>query len=178
MAETKISLGHAIDQIVGALEGLDQNARRTAISAACSHLNIHIVSSDDDSKTTSDTEPKDDQSAGDATHHRTTKHLEQQIDIRSLKAEKNPNSAIEMACLVAYYLQELASKNDRKQKISAHDVEKYFKQASFKLPKRLDQLLVNAKASGYFESAGRGEYKLNAVGYNLVAHGLPAKKES
>ena len=83
-----------------------------------------------------------------------------------------------MACLVAYYLQELAPKNDRKQKISALDAEKYFKQASFKLPKRLDQLLVNAKASGYFESAGRGEYKLNAVGYNLVVHGLPAKKGS
>ncbi len=83
-----------------------------------------------------------------------------------------------MACLVAYYLQELAPKNDRKQKISVQDLEKYFKQAPFKLPKRLDQLLVNAKASGYFESAERGEYKLNAVGYNLVVHGLPAKKGS
>ena len=178
MADTKVSLGQAIDQIISALEGLEQNARLTAISAACNHLNIHMASSDEDGEAAADTESKGDQSAGDATLHRTTKHVGRQIDIRSLKAEKNPHSATEMACLVAYYLQELAPKNDLKQKISAQDVEKYFKQASFKLPKRLDQLLVNAKASGYFESAGRGEYKLNAVGYNLVVHGLPAKKGS
>lgn len=176
MAETKVSLGQAIDQIISALEGLDQNARLTAISAACNHLNIHMASSDEDDE--ADAEGKGDQSADDPPLHPTTKHVGRQVDIRSLKAEKNPHSATEMACLVAYYLQELASKNDRKQKISVQDVEKYFKQAHFKLPKRLDQLLVNAKASGYFESAGRGEYKLNAVGYNLVVHGLPAKKGS
>jgi hypothetical protein len=32
---------------------------------------------------------------------------------------------------------------------------------------------VNAKNAGYFESAGGGRYKLNTVGYNLVAHNLP-----
>jgi hypothetical protein len=37
------------------------------------------------------------------------------------------------------------------------------------------QVLIDAKASGYFESASRGEYKLNAVGYNLVAHNLPGE---
>lgn len=178
MAETKVSLGQAIDQIISALEGLDQNARLTAISAACKHLKIHMASNDEDGDAAFDGVSKGDQSDSDATLHRTNSQVGRQMDIRSLKAEKNPHSATEMACLVAYYLQELAPKNDRKQKISVQDVEKYFKQANFKLPKRLDQLLVNAKASGYFESAGRGEYKLNAVGYNLVAHGLPAKKGS
>jgi hypothetical protein len=37
------------------------------------------------------------------------------------------------------------------------------------------QVLPDAKGSGYFDSAARGEYKLNAVGYNLIAHSLPAK---
>lgn len=180
MAETKVSLGQAIDQIISALEGLDQNARLTAISAACKHLKIHMASSDEDGDATAeaDAESKGDQLASDVILHRPPKHIGRQIDIRSLKTEKNPDSAKQMACLVAYYLQELAPKDDRKQTISTQDVEKYFKQASFKLPKRLEQVLVDAKASGYFESAGRGEYKLNAVGYNLVVHGLPTKKGS
>ncbi len=65
MAETKVSLGQAIDQIISALEGLDQNARLTAISAACNHLNIHMASSDEDDE--ADTEGKGDQSADDTT---------------------------------------------------------------------------------------------------------------
>lgn len=178
MADTKISLGQAIDQIICALEGLDQNGRLTAISAACKHLKIPMASNDEDDDDAVGAGNKGDQSTSDATLHRPTKHVGRQIDIRSLKTEKNPDSAKQMACLVAYYLQELAPKDDRKQTISTQDVEKYFKQAGFKLPKRLEQILVDAKASGYFESVGRGEYKLNAVGYNLVVHGLPAKKGS
>lgn len=178
MADTKISLGQAIDQIISALEGLDQNGRLTAISAACKHLKIHMASNDEDDDAAAGAENKGGQSTSDATLHRPTKHVGRQIDIRSLKTEKSPDSAKQMACLVAYYLQELAPKDDRKQTISTQDIEKYFKQAGFKLPKRLEQILVDAKASGYFESAGRGEYKLNAVGYNLVVHGLPAKKGS
>lgn len=177
MADMKISLGQAIDQIISALEALDQDARLTAISAAGKHLKIHMPSNDeDDASAAADVESKDDELASDATLHRPTKHVARQIDIRSLKGEKSPDSAKQMACLVAYYLQELAPKDDRKQTISTQDIEKYFKQAGFKLPKRLEQVLVDAKASGYFESAGRGGYKLNAVGYNLVVHGLPAKK--
>lgn len=176
MAETKVSLGQAIDQIISALDGLDENARVTAISAACRHLKIHLASGEENGGTGNE-DNKDDGRAGSAALDVATNHGGRQVDIRSLKAEKKPHSATEMACLVAYYLQELSPKNDRKQKISVQDVDKYFKQANFKLPKRLDQLLVNAKASGYFESAGRGEYKLNAVGYNLVVHGLPAKKD-
>lgn len=174
MADTKISLGQAIDQIISALESLDQNGRLTAISAACKHLKINMASNEEDDAAPG-AEGKD---PSDATMLRPIKQVGKQIDIRSLKTEKNPDSAKQMACLVAYYLQELAPKDDRKQTISTQDVEKYFKQAGYKLPKRLEQILVDAKASGYFESAGRGEYKLNAVGYNLVVHGLPAKKGS
>ena len=178
MAETKVSLGQAIDQIIGALEGLDQNARLTAISAACKHLKINQVLEDEGDDASGDAQEEGDHSGGDAAHLRAAKQSGKQVDIRSLKAEKNPDSAKQMACLVAYYLQELAPKDERKKTISTQDIEKYFKQANFKLPKKLEQVLVDAKRSGYFESAARGEYKLNAVGYNLVAHGLPAKKGS
>jgi hypothetical protein len=81
-----------------------------------------------------------------------------------------------MACLVAYYLQDVAPESERKATISVADLEKFFKQAGYQLPKRLEQLLVNAKSGGYFESVGKGSYRLTAVGYNLVVHSLPANK--
>jgi len=52
-------------------------------------------------------------------------------------------------------------------------VETYFKIASFPLPQQLRMTLPNAKNAGYFDLAGDGEYKLNAVGHNLVAHSMP-----
>lgn len=95
------------------------------------------------------------------------------LSIRDLKNEKRPTSANQMAALVAYYLSEVAGEGERKQTITAADVERYFKQAGFKLPKQLTMTLPNAAAAGYFDSVGTGVYKLNPVGYNLVAHALP-----
>ena len=78
-----------------------------------------------------------------------------------------------MAALVAYYLSELAPEAEQKEEITAADLEKYFKQAAFKLPRSMQQTLPNAAAAGYFDGAGSGRYRLNPVGYNLVVHGLP-----
>jgi hypothetical protein len=96
------------------------------------------------------------------------------VDIRSLTRGKAPRSANEMAALVAYYLSEAAPEGARKQAINTDDIKAYFKQAPFKLPSRPEQTLLNAKNAGYFDSVGGGQYKLNPVGYNLVAHNLPA----
>jgi hypothetical protein len=98
-------------------------------------------------------------------------------DIRSLKEQKHPRSANEMAALVAYYLSELAS-DDHQDSITTADVEKYFKQAAYPLPGRVDMTLQNAAGAGYFDKVGRGQWRLNPVGYNLVAHGLPASSDS
>lgn len=98
------------------------------------------------------------------------------VDIRTFKEEKSPRSAIQMAVLVAFYLQEIASSEERKTTIDSTDIEKYFKQANYKLPSGKNgaaDTLVNAKRAGYFELADRGTYKLNPVGYNLIAHSLP-----
>jgi ABC-type tungstate transport system substrate-binding protein len=77
-----------------------------------------------------------------------------------------------MAAVVAYYLSELASPDKRKKRINAIDVETYFKIADFPLPE-IRFTLPNAKAAGYFNAVGDGEYELNAVGHNLVVHNLP-----
>lgn len=100
-------------------------------------------------------------------------------DVRSLAEAKKPRTATEMAAVVAYYLSELAPAGDRKATIDADDVRKYFKQANFRLPGAPSMTLVHAKNAGYLDAgSGRGQYKLNPVGYNLVAHNLPAGSES
>ena len=78
-----------------------------------------------------------------------------------------------MACIVAYYLASMAQPSERKSAITKSDLDKYFKQAGQKLPKRIEQVLIDAKAAGYLDSAGRGKYILNPVGHNLVVHTLP-----
>jgi len=95
-------------------------------------------------------------------------------DIRTLKAEKVPHSAVEMAALVAYYLSELAPSDERRDAIGTADIEKYFKQAHYPLPKTPRFALTNAANAGYFDSVARGLYRLNPVGYNLVVHKLPS----
>jgi len=93
--------------------------------------------------------------------------------IRQLKELKKPKTAIEMAALVAYFLSDLAPQNERKSTVTTKDMETYFKIANYRLPTALQQLLGNAKNAGYFDLVRIGEYKLNAVGYNLVVHNLP-----
>jgi hypothetical protein len=105
-------------------------------------------------------------------HHGTARPIQ---DIRSLKEEKSPKSANEMAALVAFYLSELAPMEERKTTFAKADIERYFKSAGFNLPADAAFTLVNAKNAGYLDNAGGGQYKLNPVGYNLVAHRMGVK---
>jgi hypothetical protein len=99
------------------------------------------------------------------------------IHIKSLKDQKKPHSASEMAALVAYYMANVAPEKDRKDRINTKLVETYFKIAEFPLPKKTQFTLPNAKAAGYLDAVGNGEYKLNAVGHNLIVHGMPRGKD-
>jgi hypothetical protein len=96
------------------------------------------------------------------------------VDIRSLKETKQPRSANEMAAIAAYYLANLAPSGDRRETVGSADMERLFKQGGYPLPRKLNMLLPNATASGYFDQAGRAQYRLNPVGHNLVVHALPA----
>ncbi len=97
----------------------------------------------------------------------------QALHIKDFKEQKRPRSANEMAAVIAYYLANVAPQGQRKQTINQKDVETYFKIAAFPLPQQLRVTLPNAKNAGYFDLVGDGEYKLNAVGHNLVAHSMP-----
>lgn len=163
------TLGQAIDEIILALQPLDQDSRITAVRASCEHLDIPLVE-----KPTGATGTGAQAKGGtgsQATPH--TPSSEYIVDIKTLKEQKRPTSANEMAALVAFYLSEVVLEQERKTEIDIEDMTKYFKQANFRLPKTPKQLLVNAKNAGYLDSAGGGKYKLNPVGYNLVAHNMP-----
>ncbi|MGH7827029.1 MAG: hypothetical protein ACREQ7_17880, partial [Candidatus Binatia bacterium] len=81
------------------------------------------------------------------------------IHIKVLKDQKKPRSANEMAALVAYFLANLAPSQERKKTITAKDIETYFKIAEFPLT-QVRFTLPNAKAAGYLDAVGNGEYKL------------------
>jgi hypothetical protein len=176
MSEPKLTLGKAIDQIIEALETFDAKDKSAILNTVCSHLQIQLAPAVDRSEPERpDNNPRA-EAAREENRRPPTRKLDAGLDIRSLREEKKPESAKQMACLVAYYLQEHAPEEEAKQTVGAADMEKYFKQAGFKLPERLEQLLIDCKRSGYFEGVKRGEYKLNRVGYNLVTHSMPGKQ--
>ncbi len=161
VVEQSRSIGQAIDGVIEALTGLSEDAQIVAIRAACDALKLSYQSYEDKS------------SRGGA-----MPALQSEIgspkDIRTLKETKSPNSIIEMACIVAYYLEHIAIPSEQKFAINSDDIKKYFIQANYPVPKAAQQVLIDAKGAGYFDAADeRGYYKLNAVGYNLVVHTLP-----
>ncbi|MEK7441667.1 MAG: hypothetical protein AABZ78_12780 [Chloroflexota bacterium] len=153
----------AIQSILAALELLSPEARQRVIKYVFHRLELSI-----------DNQPM--QSSGQSNFADRTSSVT--IDIRSLKDQKLPRSDSEMAALVAYYLAELAPVEARTEFITKEDVEKYFKQAGYPLPKVIKQALPNAAKAGFLDLIGGGKYRLNPVGYNLVAHALPAKNQS
>ena len=175
MTEPKPTIGRAIDDIVSSLGPFDEPDKRTILLTVCSHLKIELEQHEPrlGPAATILNPPRSD-SPAEATKH----GMASNMDIKSLKEQKKPSSARQMACLVAYYLQEHAPENERKKSITSADIEKYFKQAGYKLPEKLEQLLADSKRSGYFESESRGAYKLTRVGYNLVAHSLPSREQA
>ena len=153
----------AISDILKSLEGLDGESIQRVFEYVFNRLSI---STPRQVKSTAGTSAGSSNSASDIQFSRA-------LSIRDLKEEKQPESSNQMAALVAYYLSEVLLNAERKESITTAELERYFKQAGFKLPKQLSMNLPNATAAGYFDALGSGVYKLNPVGYNLVAHGLP-----
>ncbi len=171
---TKISLGQSIDDIIIALNDLDGASQLIAVRAACEHLNIPI---ENVTKILEKSTPLATVTASKATLPKQPLDPKKIIDIRTFKEEKQPGNAIEMACVAAFYLENFAPEAEKKDTMTNKDIAIYFNQANFPLPKVPTQVLPDTKSAGYFDSRGRGKYKLNPVGHNLVAHSLPKGKK-
>jgi hypothetical protein len=93
-------------------------------------------------------------------------------DIKTFVKERNPRKDVQFAAVAAYFYR--FEFPEHKEVIVPKDLDEAGRQArgyGFKDPLRT---LNNAVALGYFDRAGRGAFKLNAVGENLVAMTLPS----
>ena len=137
MTEPKLTLGKAIDQIIEALGSFDDKDRKAILGTVCSHLQIDLGASyPAPSPVKRDAHGPSPGNVPDPTPPHAPRPVEHGLDIRRLKDEKKPNSARQMACLVAYYLQDHAPTNERKDSITTADLEKYFKQADLEQARR------------------------------------------
>ena len=155
----------AIRGILSALSPLSEQARTSVLDYVTKRLGLPTRPRDSDPSVTQGIDPPVLTEA----HTSSSAH----IHIKTLKEQKKPRSANEMAALVAYYLSSLAPPDKRKNTVNQKDIETYFKIAEFPLPNQIRVTLANAKTAGYFDASGSGEYKLNAVGHNLVVHSMP-----
>lgn len=94
-----------------------------------------------------------------------------QKDIRSFTEEKKPKSDVQFVAVVGYYHRFLAP--ERKETIGSEDLQQSARLAGRPVHKTPSVTLNNAVAQGYMDRADRGQYKLNAVGENLVSMALP-----
>ncbi len=94
-------------------------------------------------------------------------------DIKSFVDEKKPKSDMQFAAVVAYFYSFEAPEANRKLTITADELQEAARLAGRKRFDRPAVPLNNAVTQGYLDRAGRGEFKLNAVGENLVAMALP-----
>ncbi|KAB2968017.1 MAG: hypothetical protein F9K18_03455 [Thermoanaerobaculia bacterium] len=158
----------AIKAVLGSLEPLDAQARKSVVEYVLKRLGITAGPA-----APAPLAPLAPAAPGSLSTAATPPAAEGPLHIESFKNLKQPRSANEMAALVAYYLQNLAPTAERKATVTTQDLETYFKIAKFPLPKEIRVTLQNARNAGYLDAAGSGEYKLNAVGHNLVVHNMP-----
>ncbi|MDE0145100.1 MAG: hypothetical protein OXL95_04455 [Nitrospira sp.] len=161
----------AIKSVLSALSPLSEKARISVLDYVSKRLNLPTSTASPISSLPSPAEQLSKEDKPNGIHQK-------DVHISALKEHKSPRSANEMAALVAYYLGNVAPQDQRKSTINQSDIETYFKIAKFPLPKSVRMTLINAKISGYFDSVSDGEYKLNAVGYNLVEHNLPRSQKT
>jgi len=156
----------AIKGVLKALEPLEPDVRSHVLAYVINRLGIRLPSGQQASE----------QRASEAKAlppQNTSAPPSAPIHISELKESKKPKSASEMAALVAYYLSNLAPASERRETVNTKTLETYFKIADYPLPTKIQFTLPNAKGAGYLDSMGNGEYKLNAVGHNLVVHSMP-----
>ena len=115
---------------------------------------------------------------GDTPRDTTVAGSQSSVDIKKFVTDKAPRSDVHFAATVAYYHQFKAPENQRKDSITREDLVEACRQVDRKRSKVPAQVLVNAYHDGLFDRGGKGHYKLNSVGENLVAMALPGTAEA
>jgi hypothetical protein len=164
----------AIGALIAALKPLDAKTRNNVLDYVIKQLAIELGQSS--STVVSGASPallEFDRAL--SSQPESTRPAMTQTDIRTFAEEKQPKTVNEKVALVAYYIRNMAPLDERRDNIVSADIERYFVEAGFALPSAPPNMtLTNAKNAGYLNSAGPGQYRINAVGHNVVAHRLPS----
>jgi hypothetical protein len=166
---TEASTGHfdAAKTIVDALNELDKPSQALAIKFAAETLGLQLAPQSQQSQTppsqvSSGTTPVG--SSG-ATHS---------TDIKQFTAAKAPKTDQQFAAVVAYFYRFEAPESERKEAIDRETLTEAARLAGRRRPRDATFTLNNAKNSGYLDSVGSGQFRINSVGENLVAMALPS----
>ncbi len=95
------------------------------------------------------------------------------ITLRDFVEQKQPKAAVHFVAVVAYYYQFEAAEPNRKNSITAADLQEACRLARRSRFQNPIIPLLNAFKVGYLDKVERGSYRLNSVGENLVAMALP-----
>ena len=167
MAEDEVV--KAISTLMEALTPLDPEAREHALDFVMKRLAINLSGPARGSFATPAAMPE----------HVPTPHPSAPtagMDIRTFAGLKEPATLNETVAVMAFFLAQVAPPEERRDFITSDDIKPYFIQADFELPTGpTNMTLTNAKNAGYLNALERGQYRLNSVGHNLVAHKLPKK---
>ena len=159
----------AISTIIAALKPLDEKTRAHVLDYVLKRLDLPLKA------------PlmQGEKKADEADESRERTSTLPMKDIRSLAGLKQPRTVNEKVALVAFYLKNMAPQDERRDYITSEDIQRYFVEAGFELPTAPPNVtLGHAKNAGYLNALERGQWRLNPVGHNLVAHKLPAGEGS
>lgn len=162
----------AAEEIKGILRGRDKGEQERIIRWVSESLDLTIGPS----KAKPDHAPAHHPSPTPPVGSAPTRHpasADRAKDIRSFVQEKQPKSDVQFVVVVAYYYSFMAPGSERKEAITSDDLQTAARLAQRSVFKTPSQPLNNSVGMGYMDRAGRGEYRLNAVGENLVAMTLP-----
>lgn len=96
------------------------------------------------------------------------------IDLKTFVTQKNPTNDNHFAATVAYYYLFIATDAQKKDSITADDLQEACRLVGRERFHYPGQTLRNTLNSGLLDKADRGAFKINSVGENLVAMTLPA----
>ena len=175
-AQQKETVDNELDAakaIVQLLQALDEEKQERAIRFASETLGLHTQA-----QPAAYTTPKP---AGQCHEHgeKAAKSLPGRVvDIKQFTELKTPRTDQQFAAVVAYYYRFEAPADKRKEAIGARDITDAVRLVGKRRqPKDPGKTLNNAKNSGYLDAEGRGKFKINSVGENLVAMTLPGKDQ-
>ncbi len=94
-------------------------------------------------------------------------------DIKTFMEEKKPKSDMQFAAAVAFYYRFEAPDSQRLESINAEALQESTRLAGRTRLANPTMTLINAKNQGYLDKLGKGEFRINSVGENLVAMTLP-----